>query len=71
MQVGKVWVLNIQMIFLQVVAELHWRVRSIATFGTVVHLYAVVLPRVEDVLPDVLCTVGPTDAKSKCRNLDS
>ena len=59
------------MIFLQVIAELHGRVGSVATFGTVVHLHALMLPCVENVLPDVLRTVGSTEVKSRFRNLDS
>lgn len=58
MQVGEVWVLNIRVIVLQVVAELHRRVGGTVTFGAVVHLHAVVFSRMEYVLSDILCTVG-------------
>lgn len=57
-QVGQVWVLNVGVMILQVVAELHGRVGAEGALGTVVHLDALVLPRVEDVLADVLRTVG-------------
>lgn len=57
MQVGQIWILNIRVIFLQVVAELHGRVGGIVTLGTVVHLYALVFARMKNVLPDVLSTV--------------
>lgn len=39
------------------VAELHWRICGIATFGAVVHLHSLVFSRMENVLPDILCTV--------------
>lgn len=57
-QVGQVWVLNIGVMLLQVVAELHGRVGAEGALRTVVHLDALVFPRVEDVLADVLRTVG-------------
>lgn len=51
------------MTFLQVVAEVHGRVGSITTFGTVVHLDTFMFPRMENVLPDVLSTVGSKEDK--------
>lgn len=57
-QVGQVWVLNIRVVVFQVVAELHRRIGAESALGTIVHLYALVFPRVEDVLADVLSTVG-------------
>lgn len=58
MQVGEVRVLNIGVKLFQVVAELHRRVGAEAALGTVVHLYTLVFPRMENVLADVLSTVG-------------
>lgn len=57
MQVSQVWILNIRVIFLQVVAELHGRVGGIVTLRTVVHLHALVFACMKNVLPDVLSTV--------------
>lgn len=57
MQVGQVWILNIRVIFLQVIAELHGRVGGIVTLWTVVHLHALVFACMKNVLPDVLSTV--------------
>lgn len=53
------------MILLQVVAELHGRVGGVATFGTVVHLHTLVFSRMENVLPDVLSTVGSKADKQR------
>lgn len=50
------------MVFLQVVAELHGRVGAKGAFWTVVHLHALMFACVEDVLPDVLSTVGSVAA---------
>ncbi len=47
------------------VAELHGRVGGIVTFGTVVHLHALMLARMENVLPDVLGTVGSKGDKQR------
>lgn len=58
MEVGQVWILDVQVRILQVVSELHGGVGGVVTFGTVVHLHALVFPRVEDVLADILSTVG-------------
>lgn len=57
-QVGQVWVLNIGVMLFQVVAELHGRVGAEGALWTVVHLHALVFPRVQNVLADVLRTVG-------------
>lgn len=65
MQVGKVWVLDVWVAVLQVVAELHGRIGGIKTLGAVVHLHALVFPRVENVLPYVLRTVGSTGDKMR------
>ena len=53
------------MVFLQVVAELHGRIGGVATFGTVVHLHALMFARMEYVLPDVLRTVGSEGDKQR------
>lgn len=58
MQVGQIWVLNIGVMIFQVVAELHGRVGAEGALWTVVHLYALMFPRMENVLADVLRTVG-------------
>lgn len=58
MQVGQVWVLDIGVMIFQVVAELRRRVGAEGALGTVVHLHALVFPRMENVLADVLSTVG-------------
>lgn len=47
------------------VAELHGRVGGVATFRTVVHLHSLVFARVENVLPDVLSTVGSKRDKQR------
>lgn len=65
MEVCQVWILDIRVIILQVVPELHGRVGGEGAFGTVVHLHSVMLPRVENMLPDVLRTVGPMGIKGK------
>lgn len=65
MQVGEVWVLDIWVALLQVVAKLHGRIGGINTLGAVVHLHPLVFPRVENVLPDVLRTVGPMGDKNR------
>lgn len=57
MEVGQIWILNVRVVFLQVVAELHRRVSAKGAFRTVVHLHTLVFACVEDVLPDVLSTV--------------
>lgn len=63
-QVGQVWVLNIRVVVFQVVAELHRRVGAESALGTIVHLYALVFPRVENVLADVLSTVGSDERRT-------
>lgn len=65
MQVGQVWILNVRVIFFQVVAELHGRVGSIVTLRTVVHLHALVFSRMKNVLADVLCAVGSEGDKRR------
>lgn len=47
------------------VAELHGRVGGVATFGAVVHLHALVFSRMENVLADVLSTVGSKADKQR------
>lgn len=44
------------------VAELHGRVGAKSAFWTVVHLHTLMFACVEDVLPDVLSTVGSVEA---------
>lgn len=65
MKVGQVWILDVMVVFLQVVAKLHGRVCGVWAFGTVVHLNALMFARVEDVLPDVLSTVGSKGDKQR------
>lgn len=65
-QVGQVWVLNIGVMILQVVAELHRRVGAEGALGTVVHFYALVFARMKNVLADVLSTVG-SDGRQRWR----
>lgn len=62
MEVSQIWILNIEVVLLQVVAELHGGVGAEGTFWTVVHLHALMFAGVEDVLPDVLRTVGSVAA---------
>lgn len=58
MKIGKVWVLYVRVTVLQVVTELHGRVGGVGTLGAVVHLHALMFPRMENVLTDVFSTVG-------------
>ena len=57
-QVGQVRVLDVRVMLLQMVPEVHGAVGAVVTLGAVVHLHSLVLPRVQDVLSDVLRTVG-------------
>lgn len=57
MQVGQVRVLDVRMLFFQVIPELHGDIGAIVTLGAVVHLDAFVFARVEDVFADVFSTV--------------
>lgn len=65
MEVSQIWILKIGVVVLQVVAELHGRVGAKGAFWTVVHLHALVFACVEDVLPDVLSTVGSVAAAKR------
>lgn len=57
MQVSQVRVLDVGVLLFQVVAELHGDVGPVVTFGAVVHLDALVLTGVQNVLADILSTV--------------
>lgn len=69
MQVGEVRVLDVRVTGLQVVAELHGRVGGMVAFGAIVHLHALVFAGVENVLPDVLGTVGSKGDKPEVKGL--
>lgn len=56
-QVGQVGVLDVWMLFLQVIPELHGDVGAVVTLGAVVHLDAFMFARVENVFADVFSTV--------------
>lgn len=57
MQVRKVGVLDVRMLFLQVVSELHRDVRAVVTFWAVVHLDTFMFAGVQNVFADILSTV--------------
>lgn len=57
MQVGQVGVLDVRMLFFQVVPELHGDIGAIVTLGAVVHLDTFVFACVENVFADVFSTV--------------
>lgn len=57
MQVGQVGVLDVGVLFFQVVPEFHRDVCAIVALRAVVHLHPLVLASVQDVLADVLSTV--------------
>lgn len=56
-QVSQVRVLDVRVLLLQVVPELHGDVGPVVTFGAVVHLDALVLTGVQNVFADILSTV--------------
>lgn len=56
-QVGQVGVLDVRMLFFQVVPELHGDIGAIVTLGAVVHLDTFVFACVENVFADVFSTV--------------
>lgn len=56
-QVRQVRVLDVRVLLLQVVPELHRHVRPVLALGAVVHLDALVLARVQNVFADVFGTV--------------
>lgn len=64
MQVGQVRVLNVRMLLLQVIPELHGNVGAVVTLGAVVHLDPFVFACVQNVLADVFSAVGP-EGKNK------